>query len=253
MTNTPRADYVPSHLHQGTRSRTGDQVDRQLVHDLLGLLGDCRLLWLPNLTDTTTSLERSRHGATITWSESLASFDGARARLGSGVSVPFNGSDEEGDVPDAARYSFGDGVADQAFSLVVLASFDTVGDADLISKFDATTGSTKREYRMATVTLSFTVPAAHVVPLRQYINARYGSAVSGMTDEQALEFHVMQATVPEYKQWRKASDAPVASAKAALETNDAARATASAADVAALAAAQATAESAAADAMAGLS
>ena len=106
---------------------------------------------------------------------------------------------------------------------------------------------------MATVTLSFNVPAAHVVPLRQYINARYGTAVSGMTDDQALEFHMMQTTIPGYTQWRRASDAPVASAKAALETNDAARATASAADVAALAAAQTNAESAAADAMTGLS
>ena len=150
MTSTPRADYVPSPLHQGTRSRTGNQVDRQLVHDLLGLLGDCRLLWLPNLTDTTTSVERSRHGTAITWSESLASFDDARARLGSGVSIPFNGTDEEGDVPDAARYSFGDGVADQAFSLVVLASFDTVADRDLLTKYDLTTGNTKREWRFRT-------------------------------------------------------------------------------------------------------
>ena len=100
---TTYVDYHHSPLHQGSRSRTGDQVDRQLVTDLLRVLGDCRLLWLPNLTDTTTSTERSRHAGTITWSESLASFDTRPARLGSGVAVAFNGTDEEGDVPDADR------------------------------------------------------------------------------------------------------------------------------------------------------
>ena len=129
---TTYVDYKPSPLHQGSRSRTGDQVDRQLVHDLLALLGDCRLLWLPNLSDTTTSTERSRHGATLTWSESLASFDAARARLGSGVAVAFNGTDEEGDVPDAGRYSFGDGAADQPFSVLALLKPDANGSSMVI-------------------------------------------------------------------------------------------------------------------------
>ena len=100
---TTYVDYHVSPLHQGPRSRTGDQVDRQLVHDLLAVLGDCRLLWLPDLADTTTSTERGRHAGTITWSESLGSWDATRARLGAGVAVAFNGTDEEGDVPDADR------------------------------------------------------------------------------------------------------------------------------------------------------
>ena len=117
---TTYIDYGPSPLHQGSRSRTGDQVDRHFVHDLLAVLGDCRLLWLPNLTDATTSTERSRHAGTITWSESLASWDTARARLGSGIAVAFNGTDEEGDLPDADRFSFGDGSSDQGFSVGML-------------------------------------------------------------------------------------------------------------------------------------
>ncbi len=141
--------YVPSPLHQGSRSRTGDQVDLQLVNDLLALLGDCRLLWLPNLTDTTTSTERSRHAATITWSESLAAFDATRTRLGSGAAVDFNGTDEEGDIPDDARYSFGDGAVDQPFSVIALVNPDVVDAAQaFVTKCDDTTASTKREWRL---------------------------------------------------------------------------------------------------------
>ena len=121
---TTYVDFHPSVLHQGSRSRTGGQVDLQFVHDLLAVLGDCRLLWLPNLTDTTTSTDRSRHGGTVTWSESLAAYDTPRARLGSGVAVAFNGTDEEGDVPDADRYSFGDGLADSPFSVLALVKPD---------------------------------------------------------------------------------------------------------------------------------
>ncbi len=137
---TTYVDYHRSPLHQGSRSRTGDQVDRQLVRDLLAVLGDCRLFWLPNLTDTTTSTERSRHAGTITWSESLASWDTVRARLGSGVAVAFNGSDEEGDVPDTGRYSFGDGAADQPLSIVALMKPDA-NDAlmTVVGKLSSTT------------------------------------------------------------------------------------------------------------------
>ena len=117
---TTYIDYGPSPLHQGSRSRTGDQVDRHFVHDLLAVLGDCRLLWLPNLTDAMTSTERSRRAGTITWSESLASWDTARSRLGSGIAVAFNGTDEEGEVPDADRLRFGAGTADEGFSVGML-------------------------------------------------------------------------------------------------------------------------------------
>ncbi|MCH8848225.1 MAG: hypothetical protein J4N29_05065 [Chloroflexi bacterium] len=135
---TTYVDYHVSPLHQGPRSRTGDQVDRQLVHDLLAVLGDCRLLWLPDLADTTTSTERGRHAGTITWSESLGSWDATRARLGAGVAVAFNGTDEEGDVPDAGRYSFGDGAADQPFSIVALIKPDA-NDAlmTIVGKLDS--------------------------------------------------------------------------------------------------------------------
>jgi hypothetical protein len=139
MTTFPRGDFVPSPLHQGTRSRTGAQVDRQFLQDLLWVLGDCRFLWVPNLTDTTTSVEGSRHAAAVTWSESLSAFDTPPARLGAGAMVDFNGSDEEGDTPDADRLSFGDGVADQPFSsvMVVKPATPTGSTQSLVAKSDS--------------------------------------------------------------------------------------------------------------------
>ncbi|MDA1035271.1 MAG: hypothetical protein O3B65_00135 [Chloroflexi bacterium] len=126
---TGQAAFSPSPYHQGSRRRTGEQVNDEFVQSLLAVLGDCRLLWLPNLTDTTTSTDKSRNARTITWSESLALFDTGRARLGAGVQVAFNGTDEEGDTPDVSALSFGDGVNDEPFSVIALANPDVVNTA----------------------------------------------------------------------------------------------------------------------------
>lgn len=177
---TTYIDYGPSPLHQGSRSRTGDQVDRQFVHDLLAVLGDCRLLWLPNLTDTNTSTERSRHAADVTWSESLAAFDTRPARLGSGAAVAFNGTDEQGDVPDAGRYSFGDGATDQPFSIIAVAKInDTAAKRTLLSKYDTTTSATKREWR-------FYVESTDVLTFALYDESTGGSI--GMDTDAAIAF-----------------------------------------------------------------
>ncbi len=106
---------------------------------------------------------------------------------------------------------------------------------------------------MATVNLSFNVPTVHVAPLRQYLDSLHGEAIDGMTDVQAFEYHMVQATVPGYKSWRRAFDSPVATAKATLESNNAARASALAVDQTGLTSAQTSADAAGAGAMAGLS
>ena len=141
MATQPSAEYLPSPWHQGARNRTGDQVDRQFVCDMLAILGDCRLLWLPSLTDTTTSTGKSRFAATVTYSESLASFDTRPVRLGSGVAVAFNGTDEEGDTPDNDRYSFGDGAADEPFSVVALVNPTDATNSVISSKWDESGGN----------------------------------------------------------------------------------------------------------------
>ena len=106
---------------------------------------------------------------------------------------------------------------------------------------------------MATVHLSFNVPAAHIARLRAYLDFRYGDTLSGMTDTQAFEHHVVQSTVPGYKLWRRAYDVPVATAKAAIETNNAARAAALSVDAAALAGAQSDADASGDGAITGMS
>ena len=64
------------------------------------------------------------------------------------MSVAFNGTDEEADTPDATELSFGDGASDQPFSIVALVRV-TAGTAvqGILTKYDVTTGSTKREWR----------------------------------------------------------------------------------------------------------
>jgi hypothetical protein len=106
---------------------------------------------------------------------------------------------------------------------------------------------------MATMNLCFDVPSAHVAPLRAFLDFRYGDALDGMTDEQALEFHLVQSTVPGYERWRRANDARVASAQSTLETNELTRSAARGADEDAVASARAAAGGAASAGIVGLS
>jgi hypothetical protein len=115
---------------------------------MLDICGDVRFFWVADGTDTTTSTDKSRHAHTITWSESLASFDTPPAQLGSGWSVKFNGTDEEGDVPDNDLFSFGDGQNDQPFFVVSLANFTDATQSSILTKYD--NGGTDREWEFAT-------------------------------------------------------------------------------------------------------
>lgn len=97
---------------------------------LMELLGDTRLLWIPRAGDTTTSTDRSRNAATITWDATIA----ARVNdLGLGHSITFDGTNDEGDIsPDSDIYSFGDGVADSPFSIVALIKPDDYGVTSVV-------------------------------------------------------------------------------------------------------------------------
>lgn len=85
---------------------------------LLTILGDTRLLWLPDAADTTTSVDQSLNGRTIT--HTGGSLVSRLARLGLGYEVSFDGATQYATVPDATNLSFGDGSNDSAFSLVVV-------------------------------------------------------------------------------------------------------------------------------------
>ena len=143
----PRIEYRPNPLRQGSRNRRGDQVDSEFVHDLLAVMGDVRALWLPGKSGTTLT-DRPRHARLLTWSEEVSSFDTKPAELGSGYAVTFNGTDEEGDAPDANKFSFGDGAVDSPFSGFVLINPDVINvPMSLFTKVDLTTGVEKKEWQ----------------------------------------------------------------------------------------------------------
>lgn len=127
-------------------SLLADQQRDAFEAKFLDICGDTRLLYLPRGTETTTSTDRSRNARTFTYDATVAA---RYATLGSGVSVDYDGSANEADVPDAGNLSFGDGAVDQPFSVVVLANVDdTAALQMLLSKYDITTGSTKKEWRL---------------------------------------------------------------------------------------------------------
>lgn len=126
--------------------RSIERVERtyQFANNILAICGDTRLLWVPNLTDTTTSTSLDRNARTITWDATIASQLTVQA---SGVSVSFNGTSDEADMPDTANLSFGDSVVDEPFSIIAWVNQTaTTGIKAIFSKFD-TTGAL-REYQL---------------------------------------------------------------------------------------------------------
>lgn len=121
---------------------SSDELRDQFIAQLLAILGDTRLLWLPEGTDTTTSTDKSLNENTITWDATVAA---RLSALGLGYSQSFSGTGQFGAVPDAANLSFGDGSADEPFSVVVLANVtDTAAARGFCGKWNA--AGTQREW-----------------------------------------------------------------------------------------------------------
>lgn len=107
------------------------------VSDLLTEMGDARLLWTPKGTDTTTSLDETLNGRTLTYDSSIAA---RLAALGLGYYTTFDGSTNYATTPDQANFSFGNGSVDQPFSGFVVANVtDTANARTLISKMTSAT------------------------------------------------------------------------------------------------------------------
>lgn len=99
-----------------------DAMRREFIGDFLAIVGDTRLLWLPNNSDTTTTTGADLNGKTITYEATIA---GRISPLGSGTAVDFDGSANFGeDTSDSDIYSFGDNAADEPLSIVVLCKPD---------------------------------------------------------------------------------------------------------------------------------
>ena len=117
---------------------SGAQTTANFLARLLRLLGDTRIL-LAFSSAGASLVESSRNQRVLTWSEGVGAFDSPPARLGAGVQVEFNGSDEDGSIPDSADLVFGDGVVDEALSLFALMYVDSTASAmDILAKHDDT-------------------------------------------------------------------------------------------------------------------
>ena len=66
-------------------SPMGDAVRDQFYHDLMDILGDVRLLWVPQLGESTGSTDRSRNARTITYSKDVTTY--GNHRLYTGLSI----------------------------------------------------------------------------------------------------------------------------------------------------------------------
>lgn len=100
-----------------------------------------RLIYTPNGSDTTTSVESSSAGRTITWDATIA----ARvARLGNGWYQTFNGTTQYGSTPDTADLSFGNGTVDTPFSCFVVANVTSAAGG---RTFLAKSNTSNREYQ----------------------------------------------------------------------------------------------------------
>lgn len=90
----------------------------QFLTQMSALLGaNQRVLYVPNGTDTTTSVESSTVGRTLTWDATIA----ARvAVLGNSYSQSFDGLGQWGDAVDANDLSFGNGTVDSAMAGLAL-------------------------------------------------------------------------------------------------------------------------------------
>jgi len=137
-----------------------------------------QLLWLPKGTDTTTSTSEDRGGKVLTWGATIAA---RLSALGMGYAVSFNGTSQYATTPDVDALSFGDGLNDSPFSVGALCT----GPVDapqraLLSKHEATTGDTKREwvlrYNSTTKYLSFVT--ADESASGQSVGRFYGTAIT---------------------------------------------------------------------------
>lgn len=124
---------MPAHPPPSPLTRA--QLREQFLGDLLTIVGDTRLLWLPKPTDTTTSADESLNARTITHGATLA---GRLTPQGLGYMASFNGSSDYATIPDAANLSFGTGAADLPCSIVALDNItNTALSRAILSKYNA--------------------------------------------------------------------------------------------------------------------
>lgn len=96
----------------------------QFLAGMSTLLGaNQRILYTPNGTDTTSSVESSTVGRTIPWDGDISS---RISRVGNANAQSFNGTSQYGEMPDTDDLSFGNGTADSAFTVLALINISAI-------------------------------------------------------------------------------------------------------------------------------
>lgn len=139
--------------------RNGDEVVAGLGPasaglDIFGILGSTGLIipigedtYEPATPTTVTTCCNSLGGASdviFTYSENRDAWDTAAGTVGNVPDITFNGTDEEGDSPDAAYWSLGDGSNDTAASWGAWVNIDGANSGTILAKF--TSPDTDREW-----------------------------------------------------------------------------------------------------------
>ena len=167
-----------------------------------GILGaNQRILYVPNGTDTTTSVESSTVGRTFTWDGDISS---RVSRLGGAFVQSFNGTSQYGECPDAADLSFGNGTADSAFTVLAFAAPSAItGEHSLVNhwnngvaswRFAIDTGGLVRLYlydnSLGVSPNARTAANGAVVGAWRLLSATYTAATGGATAANDMSIYV---------------------------------------------------------------
>ena len=101
-------------------------------------------------------------------------------------------------------------------------------------------------------TIQINIPDTLTADVRTAVERLYGNVVDGLTDKQKIAHHLRVSLAPHVAAVRRRADATLNAARAGRETNNATRATAQAADDAAVASAEGVADAATDAALGGI-
>lgn len=120
--------------YNATPGHVVDSETYYFISNLLTITGDTRLLVVPTTTTGTTVADASKNAHNLTSNESVA---GWVVHTGRGVNYDLDGAADLMYHADHADFTFGNGVADSAFSVFALINSDSSsGDNYIISKHD---------------------------------------------------------------------------------------------------------------------
>lgn len=156
-------------------------VSTERLYEIINILGkrDLRML-LPLFESDPVDGEQvqdiSQRGNHFQAMNNVA-FDNDPYVRGELLSYPLNGVNEAIDMADDPQFSFGDGLTDKPFSLVLAVKFNDVTQSTLISRQDETNAAEQREFFMETEASDlFRLLIYDNSEVNAYIGRRYAGA-----------------------------------------------------------------------------